>query len=384
MKKSPPTLTGILTHFADVPDPRIERTKRHQLSNMIAIAICAIICGADDWVAVEKYGWAKLKWLRTFLDLPNGIPSHDTFGRVFARLNPEAFQLAFSAWINAAFELTVGQVIALDGKKLRHSYDTWDGKAAIHMVSAWATANHLVLGQRKVDVKSNEITAIPELLQLLNLAGCIVTIDAMGCQKTIAAQVIAQDGDYILALKENQPHLYDDVVRLFEWADNINYADLEHDTARETGKGHGRVETRVCDTLSGDAVTGMLTHSTEWAGLDTVIRIQATRRSGDAETQETRYYLSSLATERPKLAQTALHSVRRHWGIENELHWVLDVAFQEDASRIRKGHGAENMAVLRHIVLSLLNQEAERSVGIKNRRLMAGWNPDSLLSVLAI
>ena len=262
----------------DVPDPRIERTKRHQLPAIITIAICGIICGADDWVAVEKYGRAKQEWLRTFLELPHGIPAHDTFGRVFARLAPEAFQPGFSAWIQAAFTLTAGQVIALDGKKLRHSYDTWDGKAAIHMVSAWATANRLVLGQRQVDTKSNEITAIPELLKLLELAGCIVTIDAMGCQKTIAAQVIDQGGDYILALKENQPHLYDDVTRLFEWAENISYAELAHDTARETGKDHGRVEIRVCDTLSGPAVLALLTNCAEWRGLDTVIRIQATRR----------------------------------------------------------------------------------------------------------
>jgi predicted transposase YbfD/YdcC len=373
----------IMEYFGILEDPRIERTKHHDLLSIITIAICAVICGADGWTSVEQFGNAKFEWFTTFLELPHGIPSHDTFGRVFARLEPEAFQRCFLNWVQAVNVVTGGQVLAVDGKRLRHSYDTWSSKAAIHMVSVWASDNHLVLGQRKVDCKSNEITAIPALLELLELTGCIVTIDAMGCQKAIAQQVVDQDGDYVLALKDNQPHLHEDVVSLFQWADNISFAELDHDTYCETNKGHGRVETRVCDTLSGLADLAMIADLPEWSHLHTVIRVQATRQLGTACTTETRYYISSLAADTPQLARTALHAVRRHWSIENELHWLLDIAFREDDCRIRQGHAAENMAVLRHIALNLLKQETSQRLGLKNKRLLAGWNNTYLEKVLA-
>lgn len=380
----PATKTATITeYFTGVEDPRIDRTRDHNLLDIIVIAICAVICGADGWTAVEKFGKAKQEWFETFLELPNGIPSHDTFGRVFARIDPQQFQMGFLLWIQAAQDITEGQVIALDGKCLRQSYDTWHSKAAIHMISAWATENKLVLGQRKVDDKSNEITAIPVLLELLEISGCIITIDAMGCQKDIAEQVVEQDADYVLALKNNQPHLYEDVTSLFEWADNVAFEEIRSDTYREVNKGHGRVEIRECWTISDPACLAMIADHTEWAGLQTFIRICAERQIGDESTTKTRYYISSLSPDTPHLAQTALDAVRSHWGIENEVHWVLDVAFREDDCRIRQGHAAENMAVLRHIALNLLKHETSKSVGIKNKRLIAGWDNSYLEKVLS-
>lgn len=382
---TPRVAASIMEHFADLEDPRVDRTKDHLLLNIMVIAVCAVICGADGWVGVEKFGNAKLSWFKKFLDLPNGIPAHDTFGRVFARLNPEAFQNCFSRWIQSVAAITEGQVIAVDGQCLRHSFDTWNSQAAIHMVSAWATANHLVLGQRKVDAKSNEITAIPALLELLELHGCIVTIDAMGCQKDIAEQIVAQGGYYVLALKDNQPHLHDDVQRLFAWADHLDFADIVQDTVQEMSKGHGRVEIRGGWTISDPTcLQTMLTDVKAWPELRTVIRIQATRIIGTERTTETRYYISNLPETLPHLARTALHAVRRHWGIENELHWVLDIAFRADDCRIRQGSAPENMAVLRHMALSLLKQDTSQRLGLKNKRLLAGWDEDYLQKILAI
>lgn len=375
--------TTITDCFADLSDPRIDRTKRHQLSDIITIAICAVICGADGWVSIEKFGHAKREWLATFLELSEGIPSHDTFGRVFARLDPVAFERCFVNWIHTVSAVTAGQVIAIDGKCLRRSHDKRLGKEAIHMVSAWATENHLVLGQRKVATKSNEITAIPALLELLAVSGCIVTIDAMGCQKAIAQQIIEQQGDYVLALKENHPHLYEDVESLFQWADNLAFEGIVHDTCRKANKGHGRLEVRECWTISDPKWLAMLTEAEAWSGLRTVIRVRAQRHTDTEVTCETRYYLSSLAADTPHLAHTALAATRRHWGIENELHWVLDIAFREDECRIRQGYAAENMAKLRHIALSLLEQETSQKIGIKNKRLLAGWNDDYLMKVLS-
>jgi len=352
--------------------------------DIITIAICAIVCGADGWTGVEKFGNAKLAWFKSFLNLPNGIPSHDTFGRVFARLDPEVFQRCFLNWMQAVYKVTSGEVVAVDGKCLRRSYDTWSSKAAIHMVSAWTSANHLVLGQRKVDSKSNEITAIPALLKLLEITGCIVTIDAMGCQKAIAEQIVNQLADYVLALKENQEHLYEDVVSLFEWADNIAFEKLEHDTCCETGKGHGRIETRECWAISDPKALDMLADLADWPQLHAVVRVKATRRIGMQRSSETRYYISSLSRATKHLARTALHAVRSHWDIENGLHWVLDVGFREDDSRIRKGYAAENMAVLRHIALNLLKQETSQRLGIRNKRLLAGWDDNYRQKVLGI
>lgn len=376
--------TTIADSFIDLEDPRMDRTKRHQLLDIIIIGICAVICGADGWTGVEKFGKAKLPWLQTFLALPNGIPSHDTFGRVFARLDPEAFQRCFMRWVQAIEVFTGGPVVAIDGKCLRRSHDQRLGKEAIHMVSAWATQDHLVLGQRKVATKSNEITAIPELLKWLELTGCIVTIDALGCQKSIAEQIRDQQGDYVLALKDNHLHLHEDVHNLFCWADNLGVAEIAHDTYRQVNKGHGRIEVRTCWTISDPTYLAIVDDDGEWQDLNAVIRVQEERRIGSNTTQDTRYYLSSLPPDTPNLAQRALAAVRKHWGIENGVHWVLDIGVREDDSRIRQGHAAENMAVLRHIALNLLKQETSEHIGIKNKRKLAGWDNTYLMKVISV
>lgn len=368
----------ISDHFASLEDPRIDRTKLHQLLDIIIIAICAIICGADDWVEVELFGNAKLAWLKTFLELPNGIPSHDTFGRVFARLNAEQFQQCFLAWIQAVSEVTRGQVIAIDGKVLRGSCNRLLGKAGIDMVSAWATANHLVLGQVKVDDKSNEITAIPKLLQVLEIAGCIVTIDAIGCQTEIAQAIVDRDADYVLAVKENQGHLYQDITGLFAAAQEVNFKDVPHDYHKTTDKGHGRLEIRQCWTIADAALVNYLRNRAGWRNLRTIVKVVAERRVNGATTIEARYFISSLDGD----ARRMLTAVRSHWGIENSLHWVLDIGFDEDHQRVRKDNGPANFAVLRHIALNLLKQEKSVKAGIKAKRLKAGWDEPYLLKVL--
>jgi predicted transposase YbfD/YdcC len=369
---------AISNHFASLEDPRIDRTKLHQLLDIIVIAICAITCGADDWVEVELFGNAKHSWLRTFLALPNGIPSHDTFGRVFARLNAEQFQQCFLAWIQAVSEVTHGQVIAIDGKVLRGSCHRMLGKAGIDMVSAWATANQLVLGQVKVDDKSNEITAIPKLLQVLEVAGCIVTIDAIGCQTEIAEAIIDLNADYVLAVKENQGHLHEDITGLFDAAQEVKFKDVPHDYAKTTDKGHGRLEMRQCWTISDAALVNYVRNRAGWRNLRTIVKVVAERRTNGETTIDERYFISSLDGDAKRLLQ----AVRSHWGIENSLHWVLDIAFNEDHHRVRKDNGPANFAVLRHIALNLLKQDKSVKAGIKAKRLKAGWDEPYLLKVL--
>lgn len=366
---------SILEHFADLEDPRLERTKEHLLLDIVAIAICAVLCGADSWVDIESYGEAKADWLKQFLSLPNGIPSHDTFARVFARVDPEQLQQCFLSWIEAISDLTVGEVVAIDGKQLRHSYDRGEGRGAIHMVSAWASANRLVLGQRKVNEKSNEITAIPELLRVLALSGCIVTIDAMGCQKAIAAAIVAKGADYVLALKANQSTLYEDVEWLFKQAKASEFAQIEHDFHQTIDKGHGRIDVRQCWTLS---KLDYLVQKSQWQGLQSVAMVEAQRRIDGKVTTETCFYISSL----PGNAQQIATAIRTHWSIENSLHWVLDVSFREDDSRIRKDHAPQNFALLRQIALNLLTQEKTAKVGVKAKRKKAGWDDAYLAKVL--
>jgi len=366
----------IAEHFSELGDPR-RYNKRHLLHDIIVIAICAAICGADDWVAVEEFGHAKQSWFEKFLKLPHGIPSHDTFGDVFGLLDPEQFRKSFIQWVQAVSEMTGGQVVPIDGKKLRRSHDKTLGRNAIHMVSAWAAESHVVLGQIKVDDKSNEITAIPQLLDLLAISGCIVTIDAMGCQKKIARKIVEEkDADYVLALKGNQSGLFEDVKGLFERAQEMGVENCDYHRTEE--KGHGRLEVRECWTLSDPEYLASIRSLVDWWGLQTVIMVRSERFVDGRKSEESRYYISSL----PDNAKQALGAVRGHWGIENKVHWVLDIAFREDECRIRKGNGAQNFAVLRHIALNLLKQEKTATCGIKNKRLKAGWDEDYLLKVL--
>lgn len=372
-----PTLAD---YFADLPDPRIERTKRHPLLTLLVIALCATICGADDFVAMEQWARAREGWLRERLALPNGIPSHDTLGRVFARLDTEAFTRCFLDWV-AALRQTLGEeVVAIDGKTLRHSFDRAHQKAAIHRVSAWAAANHLVLGQVKVDDKSNEITAIPALLALLDLHGCIVTIDAMGCQKEIARQIVAQGAEYVLALKENQETLYADVVEFFADARARKFADVAHGFHQEGDGGHGRVEIRRCWVVNN--IDWLRQRHPAWEKLISIAMVEAVRRGAGKRAEETRYYISSLEGGTAKAAARMGGAVRGHWGIENKVHWVLDVSFREDDCRGRVGNAPQNLAPVRHLSLNLLRQEQSLKVGIKNKRLRAGWDPDYLERIL--
>jgi predicted transposase YbfD/YdcC len=369
------TAQSIIEYFERVPDPRVNRTRKHPLSSVLVLSLLAIICGADSFVAIELYGECQQEFLKEFLDLPNGIPSHDTIGRIFSILGPTALEEAFRAWVGSLAEATQGEVVAIDGKTLRRSFRHAGDKAFVHMVSAWATANRVVLGQIKTEEKSNEITAIPRLLELLRIKGATVTIDAMGCQKEIAQKIVGAEADYMLAVKENQLTLHSDITALFNRAakdprvlDNLDFTE-------ETSKGHGRVEVRRCWTSS--ALDG-LSQRKQWANLACAVLVEVDRTVDGKTSTEQRYYISSKKRLR---AKTALSTIRRHWGIENELHWVLDVAFREDDCRIRAGHAAENFAVMRHITLNLL-KKADCKVGIKNRRLRAALDRKFLMQLL--
>ena len=376
-----PTLEA---QFADLTDPRRDHALRHKLLDVVIIGILAVICGAEGWTDMELYGQAKEAWLRRFLELPNGIPSHDTFRRIFANLDAQEFQQCFMNWVNAAHKLTRGQVIALDGKCLRGSQDSRAGKQAIYMVSAWAAADHLVLGQRQVDAKSNEITAVPELLTHLAIEGCIVTVDALNSQKKTAQQIISQGGNYILALKDNQAHMHEDVRNLFEWAAGSDFAAMQHDTHTTVGKDHGRIETRTCTTISDPECLAMLAKGSAWANLRTVLHLHTKRQIGTRTSEEDRYYLSSLPGDTPQLAATALAATRSHWGIENQLHWVLDVTFREDNCRARAGNSAQNLATLRHIALNLIRKEKSSRLSVRAKRFRAAWDDQYLLKLLRL
>jgi predicted transposase YbfD/YdcC len=368
---------SVLEYLATVPDPRKERTRLHSLKDILVLSLCAIICGADGFVAIEEFGIRKKEWLKTFLDLPNGIPSHDTIGRVFALLSPKALEAVFRAWMRAVAVLTKGEVVAIDGKTLRRSFREAGSGLFVHMVSAWATRNRVVLGQVKTEEKSNEITAIPELLGLLYLKGCIVTIDAMGCQKDIAAKIIAEGADYCLTVKDNQPTLREDLAATFEAArtDPAVLATMDFTETRDK-KAHGRIEVRRCWTTT--ALDGV-SQADQWKGLRSLALIEVDRTVGGKTSTEQRYVISSCAG---LSATKALKTVRAHWGIENELHWVLDVAFREDDCRVRAGNAAENFAVLRHVALNLLKKVQGTKVGIKIRRQCAAWDNEFLLRVL--
>lgn len=377
MSKKP--LEAIHEHFSRVKDPRKERSKEHKLIDIISIAICGVICGAEGWTDIQNFGNSKVLWLKSFLELPNGIPSHDTFGRVFSMLDAEQFQLAFYEWVFAVNKIIEGQIINIDGKRLRGSGDSYLGKQAIAMVSAWAEENELVLGQRKVDEKSNEITAIPELLKILALSGCVVTIDAMGTQTEIAKAIREKEADYMLSVKDNQGHLLEDLSTIFaiDQAHAAKYSSLKY--YKETHKGHGRIEVRECWSTSEPEYLNLIRHREDWTDLKAIVMVIATRITNGKQTRHTRFYITSLNSSPKRL----LHIVRRHWAIENELHWVLDVALHEDSSRVRIAQAPENLAVLRHIALNLLKQEKSAKGGIHAKQLQAAWNDDYLRKILS-
>jgi predicted transposase YbfD/YdcC len=382
--------TSIGEHFATLADPRVERGREHRLVDILTITLCAVICGADDWVAVATFGELKEEWLRTFLALPNGIPSHDTFGRVFRLLDPDELRRCFLEWVRAVVgESGVGgesgglgpQVVAIDGKTLRRSHDRGAGKGPLHLVSAWAAASGLVVGQVATDAKSNEITAIPALLRLLALEGATVTIDAMGCQTAIASQIVEQGADYVLALKGNHANLHDRARLAFLDVDaargtTLPLADVVAHTTVE--KGHGRIEQRRCRAIGDPGYLAYIDPDHAWPNLRSVVCIESTRRIGDDVSTEIRHYLSSLPADAKRLSQ----AVRSHWGVENRLHWVLDLAFDEDSSRVRADHAPENLALIRHIALNLLRGDPTRRIGLKNSRFKAALSDAYLRSVL--
>ncbi|QDU88981.1 Transposase DDE domain protein [Pirellulimonas nuda] len=366
---------GIARHFEGLTDPR-RREPIYPLVNVVVMALCAVLSGADDFVSIAAWSREKRGWLAKFLDLSAGVPSHDRFNAVFAALNPAEFEKCFLSWVTALHEVTDGQVIAIDGKTLRRSFDAASSKAAIHMVSAWATANHIALGQVVTDAKSNEITAIPRLLEMLEIKGCLVTIDAMGCQREIAERIVEGGGDYVLATKGNQPNLCEAIDAFFTAQledDCRNVACRRHESHE---KGHGREEDRYYYLTK---LPEGFPEREKWRGLKAIgMAVRITTHSDGAQTFDTRYYITSRYMSGKKFAE----AVRGHWGIENSLHWQLDVTFGEDQCRVRKGHADANLSLLRRTALSLLKNNTSRKLGVKNKRLTAAWSDQYRLEVL--
>jgi len=358
---------NLLSYFSRMKDPRVERTRYHLLDDIIFISIASVLSGAESWNEMERYGKLKKEWLSTFLELPYGIPSHDTFNRFFSALDPIEFEKCFSNWVSSIFERTNGEVICIDGKTMCGA--RYQGcKSATHIVSAWADQNEIILGQLKVDEKSNEITAIPQLLDALLLQGCVVTIDAMGCQKAIVTKIIDKEADYILAVKENQKELYEDILDSFRVLPVI-------DDYEELDFGHGRIETRKCSILTD---LSLVFGKDKWKGLISIVKIERIREfkaTGKIQ-KETSHYISSL-----NQAKEIGLGVRKHWGIENKVHWVLDVAFSEDLSRKRAGNAAENYSTINRIALNLLKKD-DTKIGVKAKRKMAGWDNEYLRKVM--
>jgi len=370
------TNQNLIDCFSKIDDPRIERSKRHQLIDIFVIAICAVICGAKGWEDMETFGKAKYEWLKTFLELPNGIPGDDTYRRIFARISSNEFRNSFFEWIESISKITDGDIVPIDGKTLRHSDDKAIGKNAIHMVSAWSTQNQMVLGQIKTEDKSNEIKAIPKLLNLLDIAGCIVTIDAMGCQKDITKKIIEKRADYVIALKGNQGSLLEDVSLFLDAAKNNKFADIEHDFYQTTEKGHGRIETRKYWITN--QINWLNERHPTWTNLKAIGLVESTRKIGNKISTELRYYIASINPN----AKIFAKAVRNHWGIENSLHWVLDIAFREDECSIRTDNAPQNFAVLRHIALNLLKNEISFKRGLRAKGFRASMDNKYLDKIL--
>ena len=367
---------GLLRFFEELEDPRMDRTKLHALSDILVITICAVICGADEWTEIELFGKSKKKWFETFLALPNGIPSHDTFGRVFSRLDPAQMERCFQRWIGAMAECTGGQLIAIDGKTIRRSFDKADNKAAIHLVSAWSETNSLILGQVATDAKSNEITAIPRLLKMLDITDSVVTIDAMGCQKAIAKQIVNQKGHYILQVKKNHPGLYEVIEEMFDELTGGSLPEVRYAFHEETDAGHGRIETRRIWTTDW---TDWYVDRNKWKDLRSFVCVESVREVDGRTSTDRRYYISALDG---RDAPAMLGYVRGHWGIENKVHGSLDVTFREDALRQRVGHSAENLSRIRRLAINLLRQDKSVKVGAKAKRLKACLEDAYLLKIL--
>jgi len=367
-------MDSIMEHFDTLTDPRMERRKLHKLHDIVFITIAAVICGCDEWNDIEEFGQIRYEWLKTILELPNGIPSHDTFNRVFSLLDPQELQQCFTSWVQAVAPISEDNIISIDGKRMCNSGEGGN-KAIIHMVSAWSNANNMVLAQQKVNNKSNEITAIPALLDLLDIKGCLITIDAMGCQQDIAKKIVSKEADYVLAVKNNQEHLYDDLQEAFEQDKNI-LADVQ------VHADHGRIEKRKCSIISD---TDWICRQQNWTNIHTLIKIESERNfKGETAKNEvqTRYYISSHKGD----AAFFNHAVREHWSIENKLHWTLDVAFGEDKSTKQAGNAAENFSYISKIALNLLkhyhDSRGAQKVSIKTKRKKCGWDKDYLLKVL--
>jgi predicted transposase YbfD/YdcC len=366
---------GFLDYFSNLEDPRINRKKLYPIEEILLITLAGVICGCEGWTDLEEFGKTKLEFFRKYLQFENGVPSDDTYRRFYRAINPNQFKKCFIEWVKSFQEIN-SDVVAIDGKTLRHSYDRAKDKPAIHMISAFASNARIVLGQEKVSNKSNEITAIPKLLELLDIKGATVTIDAMGCQKKIAKKVIDKEADYVFGLKGNQGTLKTDVELFFEHHRKKGFKKLKHDYCCTVDKDHGRLETREC-WITKDI--GWLEGSKQWEGLNSVIMIESTREIGEKISRETRYYISSLSVS----AETISNAIREHWGVENGLHWVLDVTFREDDSRIRKGNAPENLAIIRHAVINMLQPHRNKNISIKRLRKKVGWDTNTLEMILA-
>jgi predicted transposase YbfD/YdcC len=369
---------NFLDYFKDIKDPRINRKKLYPLEEIFLVTISAVICGAEGWSDLELYGRKKLEYFRTILPFKNGIPTDDTFRRLFRVLEPKVFQEKFIAWVESLQENNP-KFVAVDGKTLRRSYDKGDNKAALHMISAWSSEQGIVLGQLKTEDKSNEITAIPELLELLSIKSSIVTIDAMGCQKKIVEKIVSKEADYVISVKENQKSLHNEITKFFNRHKALGYKGRGYEFAayEETDKGHNRIELRKCIVI--DQISWM-ENQEYWKNLKSIVMVESTRIVNNKTSHETRYYISSL----PANAELILKAVRSHWSIENSLHWVLDVTFNEDQSRIRKGNAPQNIAIIKHIALNLLKSAKTnfKRVSVKALRKAAGWDNHTLFNVL--